>query len=106
MALSTTDVDTIAARELDLYAENTAELYPQFMLIIRNMQRKLQRGVYDVTLAPKAWRYWYDAAAKRYIREFGNENDLSVTFPPAVRQYCADLRAADEYQKICDGEYD
>lgn len=99
-------IDREAVRELDLYAENTHELYGQFQSIIRNLQHKIAAGRYQADLAPKLWRYWYDTAAKRYMREFGNVNDLGVTFPPAVRQQAAIERAESEYAKILNGEYD
>lgn len=39
------------ARELDLYAENTSELYGQFKSIIANLQRKIKSGKYDASKA-------------------------------------------------------
>lgn len=96
-------IDTTAARELDLYAENTAELYPQFVSIIDNLSGKIEYGKYDAALAPKLWMYWYDAAARRYCAEFGGS--VRTMFPKAVRQYCAEQRAVEEYEKITRGEY-
>ena len=87
------------ARELDLYAENTAELYGQFKSIIGNLTKRIDRGTYDAALAPKLWRYWYDAAARGYAREHGWHAR------PEVRQECADARAVEEFEKITDGEY-
>ena len=52
--------DEHSERELDLYAENTSELYGQFTSIIANVTRRLDKGTYDAALAPKLWRYWYD----------------------------------------------
>lgn len=47
--------DEHAARELDLYAENTSELYGQFKSIIANLQRKIKSGKYDAAKAPVLW---------------------------------------------------
>lgn len=99
---SSADIDTTAARELDLYAENTSELYPQFQAIIRNISKKIAAGKYDATRAPLLWAYWYDEAARRYCREFGGE--VRTMFPKAVRLHCATERAADEFAKITNGE--
>ena len=87
------------ARELDLYAENTGELYPQFVSIIGNLKKRIDKGTYDANLAPKLWRYWYDNAARGYKREHGYQ------FAPAVRQACAEARAVEEFEKINAGEY-
>lgn len=64
-------VDETALRELDIYAENTGELYNQKKAILANVRRKLKSGKYDPTKAPKLWAYWVEAAAKRYAREYG-----------------------------------
>ena len=94
-----TDIDEHSVRELDLFAENTSEIYSQFKSIIANVTRRIDKGTYDAALAPKLWRYWYDEAARRYKREFGYQ------FPPAVRQAAADQRAPEEFDKITNGEY-
>lgn len=97
-----TNTDTVSqddVRELELYADNTAELYPQFQSIIRNIKRKIVKGTYDPKLAPKLWRYWFDAAAKGYKREHGWLASV------AVRQTLAEQRAVEEYEAILRGEY-
>lgn len=91
--------DETEVTEFILYAENTSELYPQFMSIIENLKRKIKRGVYDPTLAPKLWRYWFDEAARRYRDEFG------VMFSTGVRQAAAEREAADVYEQIMNGEF-
>lgn len=65
-------VDETAQNELDLYAENTSELYNQKKSILANISRRISKGTYDHALAPKLWMYWVDAAAKRYQKEFGS----------------------------------
>ena len=82
-------VDTTAADELDLYAENASELYNQKKSILANIKRKLKSGKYNHALAPKLWMYWVDAAAKRYNREFGSGGNISTIFNKATREHLA-----------------
>jgi len=89
-------VDTTAANELDLYAENTSELYNQKKSILANIRRKLASGKYNHALAPKIWMYWVDAAAKRYVKEFGSGN-VSTIFNKATREHLAH-ELADRYR--------
>lgn len=96
-------IDKAAAHELDLYAENTSELYNQFKSIVANVKKKIKSGRYDPVKAPKLWLYWYDAAAKRYVKEFGG--DVRRDFPLALRKQLAAERAVEEYKKIVGGEY-
>jgi hypothetical protein len=91
-------VDADAVSELDLYAENTSELYGQKKAILANIARKLKSGKYDHTKAPKLWGYWVDAAAKRYTKEFGGPGDnISVLFNKATRDALA-KELADRYR--------
>ena len=64
-------VDEDAARELELYADNTASLYNQKLAIIQNITRKLKNGTYDHSKAPKLWQYWIDAAAREFVEQYG-----------------------------------
>lgn len=64
--------DQAALRELDLFAENTGELYAQKKAILANIKRRREKGTYDPAKAPKLWMYWVDAAARRYQKEFGS----------------------------------
>lgn len=96
-------IDEHAVTELRLYAENESAIYPQHQAIVENIKRKMARGVYDPGRAPALWGYWVDAAARRYIKEFGG--DLKTTFPPAVRRAVATEVAHDEGERIKAGEY-
>lgn len=90
-------------RELELYAENTAALYPQFLAIVASLTKKIESGKYDASKAPALWLYWYDEAARHYCREFGGTTrDI---FPKAQRRELAERRAEEEYRKIVNGEY-
>lgn len=88
----TKEADSIAARELALYAVNDGDLYRSRALpIIANLRRKRAKGTYDAALAVKAWRHLADDAAKAYSREFG-----PVRFSPATRDAAA-AEIADHY---------
>jgi len=75
--------DEHAATELELYADNTAELYNQKVAILENLKKRLAKGTYDKEKAIKLWMYWVDAAAKRYAKEFGGT--WSTLFSPTTR---------------------
>lgn len=100
---SSKPIDEHAVTELRLYAENESAIYPQHQAIIASIKRKMRAGKYDPHKAPKAWLYWVDAAAKRYVREFGG--DLKITFPKVVRMAVADEVARDEAERIRTGDY-
>lgn len=76
-------------RELVLYATNDGDLYRrQAQPIMQNMARKILAGKYDAKLAVKAWRYFTDAAAKKYGKEFGSGDGFKI-FSPADREQAA-----------------
>jgi hypothetical protein len=81
--------NTQAANELDLYAENTSELYNQKKSILANIRRRLAKGTYNHALAPKLWMYWVDAAAKRYNKEYGSSGNITTIFNKATREHLA-----------------
>jgi hypothetical protein len=88
------------ARELVLFTENQRSLYPQFLEIVHSLQRKIKAGKYDPALAPKLWKYWYDAGSKEYKKEFGYAFDVSA------RKEAAEYEAAFIYDEIMLGNYD
>jgi hypothetical protein len=90
-------VDEHALNELDLYAENTSELYNQKKSILANLAKKAAKGVYDPKLAAKLWLYWVDAAAKMYKKEFPAAN-FSGMFNKATREKLAS-ELADRYPR-------
>ena len=106
-----TEADTIdsnAVNELDLYIMNNEDLYRQrFMPIIFNLRRKVNKNVYDHDKAKKLWMYLVDAAAKEYVKEFGNpDEDVKDLFPKEVRIRVAEIIADREIENIKQGEYD
>jgi len=88
------EVDEHAAHELDVYAENTSELYAQKKSILANIARRHKSGTYDHAKAPKLWMYLVDAAARRYRKEFGGGPE---TFNKVTREAVA-RELADRYR--------
>ncbi len=57
--------------ELKLFIDNDGELYrQQTTSIIKNLQRKIKKGVFDKSKAEKLWMYLVENGAKKYVREF------------------------------------
>lgn len=86
-----TIADLEAARELELYAENTREIYDRWtMPTVDNLTRKYKRGQYDKEKAVKAWEYVAEYAAKMYAREFASPSAWYVIFNAATRRAVAE----------------
>lgn len=83
--------DKDAARELELYARNNADLYRQMEVPIRlNLEKKYKKGIYQSILAVKLWQGWADEAAKRYNKEFGGGGSKWFEmFSPSTRLHVA-----------------
>ena len=95
------------ARELEIFIENDSELYHRQLLpIIKNIKRKMRRGKYDHSLAPKLWSYLVDNGAKKYAREFSTgESDWNMIFDKRTRIQVAQSLADDYADAITNGEY-
>ena len=93
------------AYELILYAENTESLYSQQQSIVKNLIRKMNRGVYDPKRAPALWKYWMDNAAKGYTREHGTGRGYGI-FTPTIRREAAAYMATQEFDSIMAGDYE
>lgn len=85
------------ARELQLYIENDGQLYrQQTTSIMKNLQKKFEKGQYDSNLARKLWRYLVDNGAKKYVQEHGSRGDKAANmFPGKVRDEVAAAMEAD-----------
>lgn len=60
------------AKELALHADNTEHLYKSSHIpIVKNLQKKHQKGEYDQEKARKLWSYHADRAAQSYHKEHG-----------------------------------
>ena len=89
--------DPVTARELALYAINDSNTHHGCTAaVIANLARKRRKGTYNPTLAPKAWRYVADLAAKRYTHEFGTPG--ARIFSPADRDMAA-LEIMEHYEE-------
>lgn len=66
-----TVIDQEAARELELYTENTRRIYDAYIIpTVRSLARKAKAGTYDKAKACKAWEHVAEAAARLYCQEF------------------------------------
>lgn len=86
MAGRATTVDDDAATELDLYAENTGELYPMRQAIEKNLLGKRAKRMYDSAKAIKGFQPLADRAAVMYAREYGGDKSM---FNAATRREVA-----------------
>lgn len=85
-----TVVDFEAARELELYAENTSALYHNHTIpVIENLKKKYNNGTYEKENAVKLWEYVAETAAKMYHKEFCSCAKWYDTFNRATRHEVA-----------------
>jgi hypothetical protein len=79
--------DPTAARELELYIDNDADLYrQQFVPIVKNLMRRRANGTYDPVKAIKLFMYLMDSGAQKYVREFGTRGQrIDSMFNRATR---------------------
>ena len=92
------------AWELILFAQSSGEMQPQRDVIIKNVIRKINRGVYDASKAPALWKYWMDDAARRYTKEHDVGGGFGV-FNAPIRREAAAYIAPIYYDEIKSGEY-
>ena len=98
MTTTTTTYETMTAESRELYitVENDYDLHRQQELpIIKNLMRKLCKGVYDTAKARKLAKYLFDSGSKSYTKEYGwclLPNGHSFT--PDQRRECADVWVA------------
>jgi hypothetical protein len=87
-------------RELSLYIENNGDLYRrQTIPIIKNLQRKIAKGVYNPAKALILWKHLADSGARLYAKEFGGPGDKwSQMFSVADRKEVA-KELADRYEE-------
>lgn len=86
-------IDTAAVTELVLCTENEGTLHPLYKAICANLARKVEKGTYDATLAPKAFAPFVDAGAKLYAKQNGGV--WHELFPADVRREACKRFAAD-----------
>lgn len=95
-----TIIDKSAAVELELYTENTRQIYDlHTMPTIENLRRKHSKGKYDKIKAVKAWEYVAEAAAKMYAKEFASPSAWYTIFNAATRRAVAEVLEDVYYQE-------
>ena len=63
--------------------------------------------MYDHEKAQKLWMYLIDDAAKRYVKEYGSQqDDVNSMFPKETRLHLASVISQRELDNIKAGEYD
>lgn len=92
------------AWELILFAQSSGEMQPQRDVIIKNVIRKINRGVYESSKAPRLWQYWMDDAARRYTKEHDVGGGYGV-FNAPIRREAAAYIAPLYYDEIKSGEF-
>lgn len=88
--------DEAAAHELELYADNTYDLYQRHEYLKERAAYYAARGRYDHAKMTSGLERYYADAARRYCREFGGS--VRTTFPKNVRQWLAE-RDAEEIRR-------
>lgn len=98
--------------ELRLWIDNEEPLYQQRRDILRNLLRKVDKGVYDHDKAPKLWQYLVDRGAREYCQSLGGNVRSSFAyqrirriFPKVVRDAVAQ-DYADEFLDDIDNARD
>ena len=86
---------THEAIELELYLVNSSEYYNQIKAIRANLNKKQVRGVYQQSLARKAWMHVVNRAAKGYAKEFDKAENWFKIFTPVCRREVARSMAID-----------
>lgn len=90
-------IDKEAGRELKLFIDNDSQLYNSgFVPITKNLTKKKQKGTYDSSKAPKAFKYLVEDGAKKYAREFGGT--WNTMFTPETRRWL-EKEYADEFEE-------
>lgn len=91
------------AEELWLYLDNDRELYEQKKLIASNLLKKISRGTYEHKLAPEAWGYVVERAAKKYVKEFDENEAWNVFFNASARKQVSRMLADKWLLNVKDG---
>ncbi len=77
---------TTESKELFLYAINTSRLYNYAIVpVVRNLAKKLARGIFDGEKAVDAFFPIATEAAKMYAREFAQNPDWNMIFDVTAR---------------------
>lgn len=97
-------IDNDAARELELYIENTYDLVAEPNSVGKNIEanltRRVSKGTFDAQKSVRLWLYLIDEGAQRYAKEFGSAGgrDWHKMFNKPTREFVAG-RFAEEFQR-------
>lgn len=98
-------VDSIAARELELFIENDGQLYrSQMVPIQQNLLRKIAKGTYNHRQAWKLWMYLADSGAKKYVKESGGDWNVTM-FNKPTREAVAKAMSYSFMRNVKNGEH-
>lgn len=85
-------IDEIGVVELQTYVDNDGQLYRSRMLpILKNLQKRKQKGVYDHKKAVKAMRYAVDEGTKHYMKEYTGSTKGYLFNVPTRNKVAEDL---------------
>lgn len=83
--------DESVAKELELFIDNSRELYDLILNVKRNLFKHWQKGKYDSQLAMRSWMRIADAGAKQYASEVARSPKMwNEMFPKDIRRMVAD----------------
>ncbi len=68
-----------AANHIVLLVDNTQNYYNQKMMIFNNLEKKVRKGTYDKTKAPKAISYLTDVVRKNWNKEYSADQEEVMT---------------------------
>lgn len=64
--------DMDMAYQLEGFIESDGQLYTQMIVpVIKNLERKVKKGIYDYDKSLIMWEHVADEGAKRYVKELG-----------------------------------
>ena len=85
--------------EFKAFIENDPRLEKQRIIpIVKNIQKKMEKGTYDHKKAPKLWMYLVKDAAKLYAKEFDGLKYSSEVHKEVAQQLADDYKAEIEAQ--------
>ena len=91
------EVDTIAANDLVLFIQNDGQLYrQQYDPIIKNLNKKVVKKIYDREKSLKLWAALVDNGAKKYAKEQGGQSWFTLFSVPTRKLVAEKLRTAYE----------
>ena len=94
--------DKQSARELELACENygpstSRTIADQRSAIRAGMIKKMKKGTYSASAAPKGWMHLVNACAKQYAKEHSHPSDWNHIFNAPTRRLVAEAYA-DEFE--------